>query len=185
MRNAFRVAALCAATAAGISAASAPALAHAVVEPKQAPANSYQKVTLRITHGCAGEATNKIIVVLPDGILTARPQAKPGWQVDLLKEKLAEPVSAGHGKMLTERVVQVVWSGNSLPDWQFDEFALSVKLPEGEAGTALPFVTVQECAKGSWHWSAEEGTHTHSHGDGMQMGPAPVLRLTTGLSRGK
>mgnify|MGYP002621162987 CR=1 FL=1 len=175
MRNAFRVAALFAATAAGISAASA----HAVVEPKQAPAGSYQKVTIRITHGCDGEATNKVIVVLPDGILTARPQAKPGWQVELLKEKLPEPVPAGHGRMLTERIVQMIWSGNSLPDWQFDEFALSLKLPAGEDGTALPFVTVQECDAGkSWHWSAEPGTHTHSHGPGMDMGPAPVLRLT-------
>ncbi|MDM7947220.1 MAG: YcnI family protein [Oceanibaculum nanhaiense] len=181
MRNAFRVAALCAATAAGISAASAPALAHAVVEPKQAPAGSYQKVTVRITHGCDGAATNKVIVVLPEGILTARPQAKPGWQVEFLKEKLAEPVPAGHGKMLSERIVQVIWSGNSLPDWQFDEFALSVKLPTGTAGTALPFVTVQECDGGkSWHWSAEPGTHTHSHGEHMQMGPAPALRLTEG-----
>ncbi|MBC7337410.1 MAG: DUF1775 domain-containing protein, partial [Clostridia bacterium] len=88
---------------------------------------------------------------------------------------------AGHGKMLSERIVQVIWSGNSLPDWQFDEFALSVKLPAGTAGTPLPFVTVQECDGGkSWHWSAEPGTHTHSHGEHMQMGPAPVLRLTEG-----
>ena len=181
MRNAFRVAALFAVTAAGISAASAPAWAHAVVEPKQAPAGSYQKVTVRITHGCDGAATNKVIVVLPDGILTARPQAKPGWQVEFLKEKLAEPVAAGHGKMLSERIVQVIWSGNSLPDSQFDEFALSLKLPAGTAGTVLPFVTVQECDGGkSWHWSAEPGTHTHSHGPGMDMGPAPVLRLTEG-----
>ncbi|MBU0723893.1 MAG: YcnI family protein [Alphaproteobacteria bacterium] len=174
MRNALRVAALLAAMGAGIPAASA----HAVVEPRQAPADSYQKVTIRITHGCNGAATNRIIVAMPEQILTARPQAKPGWQIELVKEKLPEPVPAGHGMMLTERITQIIWSGNTLPDWQFDEIALSLKLPDADPGTALPFVTVQECDGGkSWHWSAEEGTHTHEHGAGMQMGPAPVLRL--------
>lgn len=174
MRHALSVAAVLATTITGIAAAHA----HAVIQPRQAPADSYQRVTILIGHGCSGAATNKVIVALPEGILTARPQAKPGWTVELVKEKLPEPVPAGHGAMLTERIVQVVWSGNTLPDWQYDEFGLSLKLPKGEAGTALPFVTVQECEGGkSWHWSAEEGTHTHEHDAGMQMGPAPVLRL--------
>lgn len=63
----FVIAALAITTVAG---------AHVVIEPNEAPAASYVKLLLRVTHGCDGSPTRRLSVRLPEGLASVRPQPK-------------------------------------------------------------------------------------------------------------
>lgn len=125
--------------------------AHIVLEQQSAPAGSYYKATLRVTHGCNGSATKAIQVTLPEGFRGARPMPKAGWSIDAPKVKLAQPYQS-HGKTISEDVAVITWSGGLLPDAYYDEFAVMGKLPELE-GT-LYFKVLQTCEQGQNDWSA-------------------------------
>jgi uncharacterized protein YcnI len=154
-----------------LSASLAPALAHVVVEPAQARAGGYAKLQFRISHGCEGAATLRVRIELPPDTVVARAQPKPGWTLQTQRSPLAQPMDAGHGKQLGEAVTALVWSGGPLPDEQFDEFALLMRLPD-RPGATLHFPVLQDCEKGSLRW-------TEVPGDGKPgtSGPAPALRL--------
>ena len=109
----------------------AAAHAHITLEQKTATAGSYQKLTFKVGHGCAGSATREITVTLPEGVKGAKPMPKQGWQIR------TTPTS-------------VTWSGGPLPDEYYDEFVMQVKLP-AEAGTRY-FKVMQACVKGSAAW---------------------------------
>jgi uncharacterized protein YcnI len=132
-------------------AAAGAAQAHIVLEQPTAPAGSYYKATLRVTHGCDGSATKAIQVTLPEGFRGARPMPKAGWLVDAPKIKLAQPYQS-HGKTVSEDVAVITWSGGPLPDAYYDEFVVMGKLPEQE-GT-LYFKVLQTCEQGQNDWSA-------------------------------
>lgn len=153
--------------AAGLS----PALAHVSIEPAQARAGGYAKLQFRISHGCEGAATTRVRIQLPPGTVVARGQPKPGWTLQVQRAPLAQPVDAGHGRQVNEAVSALLWSGGPLPDEQFDEFALLMRLPD-QPGTTLHFPVVQDCEKGSLRWTEMPGPV-----DGQASGPAPALRL--------
>jgi uncharacterized protein YcnI len=117
LRPAFLAAALLAATAPGAS-------AHVVAAPSEGAAGSYFRTALRITHGCAGAPTIAVTVKLPPGIVSAKAQAKPGWEVTVTQRPLDRPVDNGHGKPVSEVVDEITWRGGRLADAEFDEFGL-------------------------------------------------------------
>ncbi|HEX6364128.1 MAG TPA: YcnI family protein [Albitalea sp.] len=151
----------------------ATAQAHVTLEQPQAFADSYYKAILQVPHGCKASPTSAVRVRIPEGVLNAKPQPKPGWKVAITRTKLAQPVDAGHGRMASERVSEVAWSGGSLPDDQFDEFRIVMKLPD-RPGTTLYFPVVQECADGVTRWIEipEAGRPA-----GALKEPAPGLKL--------
>lgn len=106
-----------------------PAAAHVVLEHKSAPAGSYYKGTFRVGHGCDGTATTSLTIELPEGVLGAKPMPKPGWTLETRKARLAVPYDS-HGKRIDEVVATVTWSGGLLADAYYDEFVISMKLPE-------------------------------------------------------
>ncbi len=126
-----------------------PALAHVVVAPDKAPANSYFVGAFRVGHGCEGEATTSVRIAIPEALDTARPKAVPGWRMKIEREKGI--------------VTAVTWTGR-LPDDQFQTFELLMKLP-AEAQT-LTFPTVQQCGKLQSRWNGEDAGH-----------PAPTLTV--------
>jgi uncharacterized protein YcnI len=128
--------------------------AHITLEQTSAPAGAYQKLTFRVGHGCAGSATNGITVVLPEGIAGAKPMPKPGWNLATVEGKLAAPIVA-HGVTITSAVREVSWKGGPLPDSQYDEFSMQVKLPEATGKYA--FKVIQVCDKGRAEWSEAAG----------------------------
>jgi uncharacterized protein YcnI len=130
--------------------ASAQANAHAVIAAHEPPADSYFKVVIAIAHGCEGSPTKAMRVRIPDGILTARPQPKPGWALETKKQKLEKPVAGPHGSSVSEIVTEVTWTGK-LEAEHFDEFVIQVRLPDRPAET-LYFATVQECERGVHRW---------------------------------
>lgn len=126
--------------------------AHVVADPAEAKPGSYFRTSLRIGHGCgAGKPTTAIRVTIPDGISNASAQPKPGWEIKVETAKLEKPIDAGHGRMTDTVVSAISWSGGSLPNEQFDEFGLVLKLPN-EPGKQFWLPVVQTCAGGETRW---------------------------------
>ena len=67
--------------------AAAPAVAHVTLEGKQAPVGSYYKAVFAVPHGCAGSATTKIRVQIPEGVIGVKPMPKPGCALDTVTGK--------------------------------------------------------------------------------------------------
>jgi periplasmic copper chaperone A len=154
---------------AGLTVAS-PAIAHIVLAVREAPAGSYYKATFRVPHGCDGSPTVAISVELPPGIVVAKPAAKPGWTLEIEKERLARPV-VNEGHELTERVRLVRWQGGHLPDDEYDEFSLMVRLPPRQG--PLYFPVTQRCEKGETAW-----VERPTEGAARPLHPAPSVLLT-------
>lgn len=156
-----------------ILSSSTGAFAHVTANPDNGVAGKYFQTSFRISHGCEGSDTTAVSIQIPHGFVTLKPQYKPGWKVEIKKRKLAAPVPAGHGKMANEEFSEVIWSGGSLPDDQYDEFGLLVKLPENEQ--KLWFPVTQTCIKGENKWSEipAEGQEWHE-----LKSPAPFVTVT-------
>lgn len=155
-----------------LATASPPASAHVVLAERSAVSGAYYVATLRVPHGCAGSATIALRVTVPPDIVSARPMPKPGWQVQVIHEPLPQPVVV-EGHTLTRRVKEIVWRDGHLPDEQFDEFSISVKLPDRVGPVYFP--VVQTCERGHADW-----VELPPDGQGTQhlQYPAPAVILT-------
>jgi uncharacterized protein YcnI len=154
-------------------AAAGSAHAHVTASPNEAPADSYFRTALRIGHGCNGTATTAVRVKIPDGVLGVKPQAKPGWTIEIRMRRLDKPVAIGHGRTVSEVVDEIAWRGGPLADAHFDEFGLSLRLP-ATAGRTLYFPVVQECEQGVHRW-IEIPAAGQKWNDLRE--PAPFIRL--------
>jgi uncharacterized protein YcnI len=155
--------------------AASSASAHVTLETRQAAVGDYYKAVFAVPHGCAGSATIKIRVQIPEGVIGVKPMPKPGWNVDVVEGKYAVPYDY-HGSKLSEGVKEVVWSGGKLPDHQYDEFVLMSFLTDSlKPNTMLYFPTVQECEQGVSRWIdiPAEGSAGHGH----DKSPAPGVKL--------
>ncbi len=153
--------------------AAGPAFAHVTANPDNGKAGSYFETAFRVSHGCEGSDTVSVSIKMPKGMITAKPQFKSGWSVEVKKSKLEKPVPAGHGKMADEQVDKIIWSGGALPDGQYDTFGILMKLPE-KSGETLWFPVVQTCKTGTHEW-------TQIPGEGQQWhelkSPAPFVKI--------
>ncbi len=133
--------------AALLLAAPVSALAHVTLEASQAPAGSTYKAVLRVPHGCAGAATLKVRVQIPEGFIAVKPMPKAGWTLDISKGKYEKSYDLW-GAKVTEGVKELSWSGN-LPDDFYDEFVFRGTLTSAFAsGNTVYFPVVQECDGG-------------------------------------
>lgn len=154
--------------------AAAPAGAHVVLAPAQSAPGTYYVGAFRVSHGCGGSPTVAFTVTIPAGIVTAKPQPKPGWTVEIVREALAAPVKGEGGQAIRERVRSITWRGR-LADDEFDEFRILAKLPE-TAGR-LYFPAVQTCEAGENRWTEQAGPDNPRPGH-----PAPSLELLPGAA---
>jgi uncharacterized protein YcnI len=146
--------------------------AHVTLEQSEAKVGSFYKAVLRVTHGCKGSPTVRVEVVLPEGVIVAKPMPKPGWQIELAKGAYGKAY-AFHGHEENEGVKAITWSGGSLPDDYYDEFVFSAFVArELEPGVTLYFPVKQICAQGEMDW-----TETPQEGGGKLEWPAPALQL--------
>jgi uncharacterized protein YcnI len=153
-----------------------PAAAHVVLTVRSAPAGSYYTAAFEVGHGCAGSATTSLRVEIPAAILTAKPQPKAGWTLEIEREPLAAPVKGDGGETLTTRAKAFTWRGR-LPDDEFDAFAITAKLPS--APGVLVFPAVQTCEQGEARW-----VDTPVAGQPRPTHPAPTLTITPGDNDG-
>lgn len=154
--------------------AAAPAYAHISLETKQATIGSSYKAVFMVPHGCAGSATVKIRVQIPEGVIAAKPMPKAGWNVEAISGKYTGEYDY-HGSKLSEGVKEVMWSGGRLPDHNYDEFVVSTYLTAGlKPNSMLYFPVVQECEQGVSRWIdiPKEGADGHD-----SKSPAPGVRL--------
>ncbi|HEY3793997.1 MAG TPA: DUF1775 domain-containing protein [Bradyrhizobium sp.] len=155
-------------------AAASPAFAHITLEGREAAIGSSYKAVFVVPHGCAGSATVKIRVQIPEGVIGVKPMPKPGWNVEAIKGKYASEYDF-HGAKLSEGVKEVVWSGGKLPDDFYDEFVISTYLTGAlKPDTMLYFPTVQECEQGVSRWIDIPVDPAHAHDSKW---PAPGVKL--------
>jgi uncharacterized protein YcnI len=151
------------------------ASAHISLENRQATIGSSYKAVFAVPHGCAGSATVKIRVQIPEGVIAAKPMPKAGWNVEVIKGKYAADYDY-HGAKLSDGVKEVVWSGGKLPDDNYDEFVISTFLTSAlKPNTNLYFPVVQECEQGISRWidipaDGDAGAHD-------SKSPAPAVKL--------
>ncbi|WP_027579186.1 DUF1775 domain-containing protein [Bradyrhizobium sp. Ai1a-2] len=153
-----------------------PASAHVTLESKQAAVGSYYKAVFAVPHGCAGSATTKIRVQIPEGVLAAKPMPKAGWNVEVIKGKYAREYDY-QGTKVAEGAKEVVWSGGKLLDHNYDEFVISTFLTDTlQPNTTLYFPLVQECEQGVSRWIdiPAGGPDGQDHGS---KSPAPGVKL--------
>jgi uncharacterized protein YcnI len=150
-----------------------PACAHVTLDRNEAPADGFFNARVNVPHGCEGSPTLKVRVRIPQGVIGVKPQPKPGWDVAIRRETLAQPIVESHGRTITEVVAEVTWTGRLL-DENFDQFGIHMRLPN-KPGETLYFPTVQECETGVHRW-IEIPAPGKSRGDYKE--PAPFLRLT-------
>ena len=163
--------------AVAVTLAASPAAAHVTLEGKQAAVGSYYKAVFAVPHGCAGSATTRIRVQIPDGVIGVKPMPKAGWNVQSTTGKYATEYEL-HGRKLTEGVTEVAWSGGKLPDENYDEFVMLTYLTDTlKPNTTLYFPVVQECEQGVSRWIEipADGEGGHDHGSKW---PAPGVKLT-------
>jgi uncharacterized protein YcnI len=149
--------------------------AHITLETHEATIGSSYKAVFAVPHGCAGSATIKIRVQIPDGVIGVKPMPKAGWNVETVEGKYATEYDF-HGAKLSQGVKEVVWSGGNLPDSNYDEFVLIGFLTDSlKPNTMLYFPTVQECEQGVSRWIdiPAEGSAGHAH----DKSPAPGVEL--------
>jgi periplasmic copper chaperone A len=153
--------------------AASPASAHITLESREATIGSSYKAVFAVPHGCAGSATIKIRVQIPEGVIAVKPMPKPGWNVEAIKGKYAGDYDY-HGAKLSDGVKEVVWSDGKLSDDNYDEFVISTYLTGAlKPNTTLYFPTVQECEQGISRWidiPAEGSAHE-------SKSPAPGVKL--------
>jgi periplasmic copper chaperone A len=152
------------------------ASAHVTLENRQATVGGFYKAVFAVPHGCAGSATIKIRVQIPEGVIAVKPMPKPGWNLEAIKGKYAAEYDF-HGTKASEGVKEVVWSGGKLPDEYYDEFVISTFLTGVlKPDTVLYFPTVQECEQGVSRWIdiPQGGGTTHMREDKW---PAPGVKL--------
>jgi MYXO-CTERM domain-containing protein len=159
---------------AGISMLALPALAaaHVTVQPDEAPAGGFVVLDVRVPNEEESASTAKVAVKFPDGFAEVSFQPVPGWDVEVKKSKLAQPVTTDEGDKLTEQVSQVTWSGGKVAPGEFQDFPVSVQVPD-KAGTSLTFKANQTYDNGKVvRWIGPPG------GDS----PAPQVKVTAAES---
>ncbi len=133
--------------AAAILAAPAAASAHVTLNPREATPGSFTVLTVRVPNERDHKGTVKVDLRLPDGFYFLSYKKVPGWKAKLTRESLTTPVDL-EGFTVNEQFTRIVWKGNRKkggiikPD-QFEEFAISVRIPDGNPGDQLVFPAFQ------------------------------------------
>jgi periplasmic copper chaperone A len=177
-----RFAIVMAAAGLALVAAAGPAWAHVTVEPASAPKGSDAVLAFVIPNEKADATTTKVKVQFPTDhpIAEALVEAIPGWTAEATQFKVTTPIQTDAGPV-TSAVNDVTWTatdGKGIAAEHFQEFRVSVGLPDDAASLAFP--TVQTYSDGSTvNWVQVAPT-----GGPAPDNPEPVLTLTAGASTG-
>ena len=150
----------------------AAAAAHVTVQPAQAPAGGFARLDVRVPNEDPSKATTKVEVQMPPGFAEAAYEPVPGWRVAVAKRTLATPVKTDEGDTLTEEVSKLTFTatGSGIEPGQFQDFGLSVGLPDRPVGTKLTFKALQTYAGGKVvRWIGAPGSEE----------PAPQVELVS------
>lgn len=150
---------------------SSPAMAHIVLQVKEAQVAAAYRAVLVVGHGCGEEATTGVRVQVPEGFYNVKPLPKAGWTVETVTGPYEAPF-LNHGTEITEGVKEISWSGGSLPNDFFDEFTFRGTFGSDlEAGSTFYFPVIQACGVLEDAWIDQSGK------DDVEF-PAPSVTLS-------
>jgi uncharacterized protein YcnI len=153
----------------------AAASAHVTLQPDTAPADGFTRLDVRVPNERDDAATVKVDVQLPPGFAFVSYEPKPGWKVEVKREKAEQPIEVEGGFEVDEEIRQITWSGGRIGPGEFVDFGLSLRMPAGEAGDKLTFKALQTYDDGDVvRWIGPEDADE----------PAPVVTLTAAASGG-
>jgi periplasmic copper chaperone A len=155
----------------------AAAGAHVTLQPAQAPAGGFARLDVRVPNEDPSQATTKVEVQMPPGFAEAAYEPVPGWRVAVAKRKLATPVKTDEGDTLTEEVSTLTFTatGKGIEPGRFQDFGLSVALPDRPVGTKLTFKALQTYGGGKVvRWIGPPGSDQ----------PAPQVTLAAAAATG-
>jgi periplasmic copper chaperone A len=150
------------------------ASAHITLKGKEATIGTPYEAVFAVPHGCAGSATIKVRVQIPEGVIAQKPAPKAGWNVETVTGKYAASYD-DHGTNVSEGITEVAWSGGKLVDHHYEEFVIPTFLTGAlKPNTTLYFPTVQECEQGVSRWIDIPTDPAHPHDSKW---PAPGVKL--------
>ena len=160
------------------------AQAHVTLEYPVATAGQSYKATFKIAHGCGSSPTRVVEVDIPTGVRGAKPMPKPGWQLEVQREPLAQPYSS-HGRTVTEDTTRVRWTAKTdadqLASQHYDEFVLVATLPH-QAGR-LYWPVRQICPQGRLDWTERPGPGQSWHDLASPAAELELMPAATGTHK--
>jgi periplasmic copper chaperone A len=155
------------------------AQAHVTLQPDTAPAGGFTRLDVRVPNERDDAGTTQVDVQLPPGFISAAYEPVPGWRVKLTRSKAAEPIDAGEGLKSDEQVSRITWTGDGkrgvIKPREFQDFGLSLRIPDGKAGDKLTFKALQTYDDGQIvRWIGPEDADE----------PAPIVTLEAGSAGG-
>ena len=161
---------------AAVAVFAAPASAHVSVTPSEAEQGSFTVLTFRAPNERPDAGTVEIEVNMPEGVVIPFVSVKPvpGWEVEVERATLDEPVEAESGE-ITDVVSKVTWTGGPIEPGQFQEFEISAG-PLPDDVDQLVFPTLQTYEGGEvvrWIEETPESGEEPEH-------PAPTVTLEAG-----
>jgi uncharacterized protein YcnI len=125
------------------------AQAHVTLQPNTAPAGGFTRLDVRVPNEEDAANTTKVVVQMPAGFAGLSYEPVPGWRAAVATRKLSTPVQTADGP-LTEEVATITFSatGRGIAPGEFQDFGLSLRLPEKPAGTKLTFKALQTYSGG-------------------------------------
>jgi uncharacterized protein YcnI len=142
---------LLAAAALALPLAATEAAAHATFAEGEVVQGETARLTLRVPHGCGDEATLRVRVQIPEGLIAAQPMVKAGWTLETVVGPYENTYEL-YGNTLTEGVREIIWSGE-LPDAYYDEFVFRARVTDKVPVDQMLYIpAIQECANGAERW---------------------------------
>jgi len=151
----------------------AGAQAHISLHPNTIPEGAFATLDLRVPGEQENAYVTKVDVLFPPGFTSADYENVPGWSTRVIETKPAAPIKEGTETIASE-VSQIIWTWTGplgkVNNGQFINFPLSLAIPEGTAGRALEFRSVESYSNGQVvHWIEPGLTAEH---------PSPRINVT-------
>jgi uncharacterized protein YcnI len=138
------------ATALGALALPAAASAGVTLQPDAAPAGKFTRLDVRVPTE-RGVPTRRVVLELPPGFAFASFEPVAGWRIRMTQRELVQPLRVD-GASFDHEIGKITWTASSkaaaIPPGGFQDFGLSVRVPDGEPGAKLTFKALQEYADG-------------------------------------
>ena len=136
---------------AGLLALAPVASAHVTLQPEEIPAGGFTRLDVRVPTERDNARTTKVEIQFPPGFLSVSTEPVPGWDAEIVRRKLDKPVEQ-FGEQVTEEVGRITFTADgeasAIKPGQFQDFGLSLAVPEGRPGTMLTFKALQTYSNG-------------------------------------
>ena len=107
--------------------------AHVGVDQDEIEAGSSATLGFSFSHGCEDSPTTSMSFQVPEGVNNAVPLAHAGWDIEVEREELAEPIESAHGDPITDRPAVITFTAHEgfiVPSGVKDTMSLSFTAPE-------------------------------------------------------